>query len=156
MPDASDIPQKRTKQPRKSINKVDKSRALELKINNKLTYQEIAALQGVSKQAIHQALQPLLPDDTLIKQYADHTNDIIKYGQFKAMCAYLSLDPAEQKDMIRKRGLVDFGILYDKSRLQEGLSTNNISLHADIAALQSREPEEAPGTGGTGRSSEGE
>ena len=38
-----------------------------------------------------------------------------------------------------------FGIMYDKSRITQGLSTHYVPvIHADIAALQSRPIEQAP------------
>ena len=120
-------------------SKIDKSTALDLRTKHGLSYQTIADMQGVTKQAIHQALQPLLPTPDLIKQYNDNQSDIIRHGQYKAMKAYLCLDDEEQKEMIKRRGLVDFGILYDKSRLQDGLSTANLaSLTSDIAAIRAR------------------
>ena len=59
---------------------------------------------------------------------------------------YLALSPAEQKSLIMKRGMVDFGILYDKMRLETGQSTSNVAymdlikarnqLKAEVAELE--------------------
>jgi len=40
---------------------VDKATALKLKVDNNLSYEQIAAIQGVTRQAIHKAIKPLLP-----------------------------------------------------------------------------------------------
>jgi hypothetical protein len=64
----------------------------------------------------------------------------------KQIEAFLCLDEAEQKEMIKKRGLVDFGIAYDKYRLETGQSTSNLAtLTGDIEALrQAKEAQERP------------
>ena len=125
---------------------VDISRALDLRLKHGLPYSEIGAIEGVSKQRIHQLLKPLIPEPTLIQQFKAHQSDIIHYGQFKAMKAYLSLDDDEQKEMIKRRGLVDFGIGYDKGRLQDDLSTANLaSLTADIASVKRAKVVDNPG-----------
>jgi len=116
---------------------VDVSRALDLKINHDLSYSNIGAIEGVSKQRIHQLLKPLLPDKNLIDPFKDKRGDIIAYAQFKALRAYLSLDDDEQKEMIKRRGLVDMGIAFDKERLERDLSTANLAtLTSDIAAYK--------------------
>lgn len=122
--------------------KVDRKEALRLRTKNNLTYTEIAKLQGVTKQSICQALKPLLPDSALIAPFKKNYSDIIKHAEFKQLASYFSLSAAEQRDMILRRGMVDFGILYDKGRLQDGKSTSNIDVHLEQAGIKALESEE--------------
>jgi hypothetical protein len=56
----------------------------------------------------------------------------------RAVEIYLTLTPDEQKQLLMRRGLVDFGILYDKCRLEQNLSTANIAtVSTDIEELRS-------------------
>jgi predicted DNA-binding protein YlxM (UPF0122 family) len=60
--------------PRK-IDKPDKLQAIDLKINHNLTYQEIAKMQGKSRQAVHQQIarevKELSPDDIDSTEYQE-------------------------------------------------------------------------------------
>ena len=50
---------------------------------------------------------------------------------------FLGLTDAEQKEVVKRRGMVDYGILYDKERLERGQSTHNLAnIHADIEAIR--------------------
>jgi len=113
---------------------VDASTALDLRLNHKLTYKQIGQMHNVSPQAIHQKLKPLIPEKTLAEQFRANLSDIISNVQLKALEAYLSLTDEEQKDMIKRRGLVDMGIAYDKGRLEAGLSTANLSMVHQVVA----------------------
>jgi len=114
---------------------VDISSALDLKLNHNLSYKQIGQIQGVSAQAIHQRIKDLLPTDST-ELYKKHRSDIIANTQLKVIEAFNSLDEDETKDLVKRRGMVDFGILYDKERIERGLSTANIDIHAEIAALK--------------------
>lgn len=119
---------------------VDVNQAIALKTDHGLSLSQIGKIQGVSKQAIHQAIQALIPPKELIEPFQANLGDIISYAQFKALTAYLSLDSAEQKKMIMRRGMVDFGICYDKLRLHNDQSTSNVEVHADIEAIRGHAP----------------
>ena len=109
--------------PNKSSN-IDKSRRLKLKTENKLTYKEIADLEGVTPQAIHSSIKDLLPNsDTEL--YKQSRADILSEVQRKILT---NLDDATIKSLVERRGLVDFGILYDKERLERGQSTENVAI----------------------------
>ena len=105
--------------------------------NKKLTYTEIGQIVGCSKQRIHQRLKPFLSSiDSLdsIKANRADTLTVLTNGMVEA---YLNLTEDEQKELIKRRGMVDYGILYDKERLERGESTHNIaSIHTDIQAMK--------------------
>ena len=107
--------------------KVDRSAALKLKVTNGLTYEEIAAIQGVSKQAVHKALQGLLPtEDTDI--YRSKRGDILAEMQRKILD---SIDYHDIKKSPLGSRIVSAGILYDKERLERGLPTSILSSLSD-------------------------
>jgi hypothetical protein len=105
---------------------VDVNQALDLKLNHNLSLSQIGKIQGVSKQAIHQAIQKLIPEKEYIEPFKANRADILAHVQAKALTTYLSLDEAEQKQILMKRGLVDLGIAYDKERIETGHNDANI------------------------------
>ena len=108
---------------------VDVATALDLRTNHKLTFQEIAKLQGVPKQAIQQRLKPLLPTPET-KVYQDNRADILSEAQLQLL---IQLDPARLKKMSARDAVISFGILYDKERLERGQST---SINTNTAELK--------------------
>lgn len=143
------ISEKQAKPAKKRRGKLDKSRALTLRLDNKLTYQEIADIlktetgQTISRQAIHEAISKLIPDKDVIDPFKNNRADILANVQAKQVIAYLSLTEDEQKDLIKKRGLVDMGIAFDKERLERGKSTDNIlAVHAIVAKIDKLEADE--------------
>ena len=126
-------------------SKVDKKKAIQLKMEKNLSYGQIAAIQGVSRQAIHQQIQKFIPDTQIITAFKNNRADILAHAQLKAIESYLSLDIEQHKSLVERRGLVDFGILFDKERLELGKSTSIISsmtddqLDARLRALVARE-----------------
>ena len=73
---------KPTNKPTKA--RVDKSKALSLKLNNNLSYRQIAELQGVTPQAIHSAIKDLLPVPET-KTYKENRADILAHIQLKLL-----------------------------------------------------------------------
>ena len=112
---------------------VDPSAALKLKIDHHLSYSQIAAIQGVTKQAIHQRIKNLLPiPETEI--YKNHRADILANLQLKLLS---HLDEARLKKASAYQLVGSAGLLYDKERIERGLSTANLSvLMADIEAVR--------------------
>ena len=118
---------------------VDVSKALDLKYNHNLSYEEIAAIQGVSKQAIHNRLKNLLPIPET-KTFMENRGDILASFQAKMLA---NLDDEKINKMAGDRLVWSAAVLYDKERLERGMSTANLaSVHADIAALRASEVEE--------------
>ena len=118
---------------------VDVSSALDLKLNHHLSYEEIARIQGVSKQAIHGRIKNLLPPDEL-QTYLTHRGDILAGLQAKILS---HLDDERLSKASAYQLVGSAGLLYDKERLERGMSTANLtSVHADIAALRASEAQE--------------
>lgn len=121
--------------------KVDVASALSLRVDNQLSYGKIAAIQGVSKQAIHQALQDLLPTEET-KIYRANRADIISNLQAKII---KSIDDEDIKKAPFGSRILAYAQLYDKERLERGQSTTNISaLIGSIEALQRARSGAAP------------
>ncbi len=125
---------------------VDVNQAIDLKYNHHCSYKEIAAIQGVSPQAIHQKIKDLLPiPETQV--YVDHRADILSNIQLKLL---RNLDEAKINKMSGKDLVVSAAVLYDKERLERGQSTvNMITFHSSIQAA--RELLHSKEGGGTGR-----
>ena len=102
-----------------AVDQVDIEQAIDLRTNHGLTYEQIGQLQGVSKQAIHQALQRYGIDSGTLETFKGNRADLLAGLQAKI---YNAIDPGAIKKMIERRGLTDLGILYDKERIERGLS----------------------------------
>lgn len=115
--------------------KIDKVRAAELRQGG-ATYKEIAAIQGVSPQAIHRSIQHLLPtEDTA--EYRKHKADILANLQSKIL---LEVSDAPLKDLMSKQPsamALWFNSLYNAERLERGQSTANVDtvLHSISSEL---------------------
>ena len=133
--------------PKRAKGKVDKSKALKLRLDNHLTYQQIADTQGVSKQAIHTAHQHLIPDKDKLEPFKNHRADILANVQMKQIESYLSMTDLEQKEAIKRRGLVDMGIAYDKERIERGQNPEGIQITINtiqqIKAMQDKQTTQA-------------
>ena len=102
-----------------------------------LTTREIAELLGCSHSNIVQRLQDVSEDITTLDQYKTHRADILAFTGRRMVNVFLGLTDAEQKEVVKRRGMVDYGILYDKERLERGQSTHNLAnIHADIEAIR--------------------
>ncbi len=112
---------------------VDVSSALDLRLNHHLSYSEIAAIQGVTPQAIHQKIKDLLPLPEN-QVYLDHRADILSNAQLRLLAA---LDDEKINKMAGDRLVWSAAVLYDKERLERGMSTANLStITASIAELK--------------------
>lgn len=113
-------------------NKVDIKQAIQLK-NLGATYQEIAATQGVSKQAIHKAIKTLLPtQDT--ETFKEKRADILSNMQLRLL---QSIDHADIKKAPMGSRVLAACQLYDKERTERGLvNSTSAVIHADIEALR--------------------
>ena len=108
---------------------VDPSAALKLKIDHHLSYSQIAAIQGVTKQAVHQRIKDLLPiPETRV--YQDHRADILANLQLKLLS---HLDERRLKKASAYQLVGSAGLLYDKERLERGQSTANHAISISIA-----------------------
>ena len=119
--------------------KVDTAQAINLRLNHKLSYNRIAKIQGVTTQAVHQRLKQFLPtEETEI--YKNNRADILANTQLKIITQIDSprLKKAGLRDLV-----VSAGILYDKERLERGLSSQNVSYNVITEQLKKIDEEEA-------------
>jgi predicted DNA-binding protein YlxM (UPF0122 family) len=119
------------KLPAKSC-KFDIGKALALRLNNMLSYEEIAKQLDVSKQAIHQRLKPFLKaleDPQAIQAFERHEPHLISAAKLKLFTQIVD------DDTLQKASLNNLGYVYDKlnyvKRLEEDKSTANV-LYADV------------------------
>lgn len=113
--------------------KVDVSSALDLRLNHHLSYSEIAAIQGVTPQAIHGRIKNLLPPPEL-KTFMDHRGDILAGLQAKLLS---NLDDARLGKASAYQLVGSAMLLHEHERLERNLSTANVAgITADIAALK--------------------
>lgn len=126
-------PQKPLKQPKTRVdNRVDIKQALKLKTNG-ASYREIGQVQGVSAQAVHNAIAHLLPTE-LTKVYKEQRADILAHLQLQML---KSIDTPDIKKAPMGSRVLAACQLYDKERIERGLSTSNHAIiHADIEALR--------------------
>jgi len=117
---------------------VDVNQAIDLKYNHHLSYKAIAAIQGVSPQAIHGRIKDLLPiPETQV--FIDNRADILAHTQLRLL---KQLDDDRLKKAPAGTLVLAACQLYDKERLERGMSTANLaSLTSDIAAIKAKRKE---------------
>ena len=119
--------------------KIDTALAVNLRLNHNLSYRRIAKIQGVTTQAVHQRLRPLLPTEQT-EIYKNNRADIFANAQLKILT---QLDLPRLKKAALRDLVISAGILYDKERLERGLSSQNISYQAITDQLKAIDEEEA-------------
>lgn len=118
----------------KPASRVDLAQALKLRFTNKLSYREIGRYLGVSGQAVEQSLNNFLaelPTGNELEAFKDNRLDLLNSLQLKAYKQLMKgnkLSDAKALDLAKI-----LGISYDKTRLEEGKSTQNIA-YKDITA----------------------
>ena len=119
-------------------NRVDVSQALDLKYNHFLSYDAVAKIQGVTKQAIHNRIKHLLPNNDT-QYYQDHRANILSHIQLKLLS---QVDSPRLKKVNIRDAVISAGILYDKERLERGQSTTNADMKILSVTLQELEAQE--------------
>lgn len=111
------------------VKRVNVLEAYQLRTQHHLTYRQIADLQGVKQQSVHEALQLFmasLPSDDQLQGYTEARADLLNATSQRLLASLA--DPAVlAKANLRDRA-VTFGIIYDKHRLETAQSTSNISV----------------------------
>ncbi len=117
--------------------RVDKYSAYQLRTVSGLTYQQIAAIQGVSKQAVQYALtefQACLPQPDQLQSYKEVRNDLLTAVEQQLVASVLS------GDRLAKASLLDVGrtlkTVHGIRRLEEELSTQNVSTKMSLLISQ--------------------
>ena len=105
----------------KKKTKIDKKKALTLKVQNGLSYADIGKIQGVTGQAVQQAIGHMLPVDST-RAYIQGRADILARVQELLLS---SLTQDKLNSMSGKDIAVAFGILYDKEKVERGLHHDN-------------------------------
>lgn len=80
------------------------------------SYRQIATLAGIHHNTVAKYLKRLTPRKAT-EIYKRHKADILAEFQRKILTA---CGPTEIKQMLKARGLSDYGILYDKEQLERG------------------------------------
>lgn len=133
----TELPKPRARNPRPTTaTAFDITRALKLRMINKLSYQDIANVFGLSKQAIQSRLQShieLFEDPELTAAYVEHKEKVFAGAESRFLVA--SLDPEKLANASTLQLVTSAGIMYDKQRLERGLSTENISVRSLLGSL---------------------
>ncbi len=118
------------------LPRFDKNKALKLRTQHNLSYQQIGDLEGVSRQAVWQRIKNLEPTQET-ETFKKHRHDIFAKLQCDILNT-LDIDDIKAGSMLQR--VTAAGILYDKERLETGKSSTNISiLIGEIEALQKGE-----------------
>jgi len=116
---------------RKKQGKVNPAQAVALRRNG-ATLKTIADLQGVSESAVQKRLLAILPTEET-KVFEKNRAGIFAHLQMQML---QNLRPAKLQKSSARDLVVSAGILYDKERLERGLSTENVSLRACITDVR--------------------
>ena len=114
--------------PKKRLTQSDKSKAVDLRLNKALTYQQIADILNTSKQTVHRNLAKLIPNQTT-EIFKKHRADILSHAQVRVLS---NVTDAKLKKASARDLIVSAGILYDKERLERGLATEITDYRAMI------------------------
>ena len=106
---------------------LDKTEALKLRQNKGLTYKQIGAIQGVTKQAIHQALRDLIPtsdQSTYIQQFKKIEADITALKRADALSLVDSDTLKRWRDKFPAAFVLWYNSTYNNERLERGQATD--------------------------------
>ena len=101
-----------------------------------LSLSEIGRLVGCSKQAIGQRLAKHMVAFDRVERFRKDKSTVLHDKQRIILESITEADVAKMKNVRDKA--VSFGILYDKCRLEEGLSTGNISSWTTVVAASQK------------------
>jgi DNA-binding CsgD family transcriptional regulator len=109
---------------------IDVQKALKLKLLGN-SYQEIADILGCSKQGVHAALTKFETflgglNQGDLQAYAEERRSILNSAELTLLRSVVD-EEAIKKAPLASR-VMAFGIMYDKRRLEEGKSTENLGI----------------------------
>ena len=116
-------------------DETDTSVALDLRMNHKLTYEEIGKILGKKKQTIHSQIKHLIPT-VQTDDFKNNRADILAHTQLRLL---QNLTPTKLNKASAKDTCVSFGILYDKERLERGQATSITDVRSLILELDAAE-----------------
>jgi hypothetical protein len=105
--------------------KIDREQVVELRSKG-LSMSQIGTIVNADKSSICRILQDYDYDDARVDAHNKHRAEILANLQAKLL---ISINNDDIKAMAPRDRVVAYGILYDKMRLEMGLSTNNIDAH---------------------------
>ena len=108
--------------------KIDVAKALELRLKG-LSYIDIAKHFNCTKQAVNDRLARfvnLLDDPESIKVFKDNQDTLLTAAQSKFLSR--ALDPDALKKSSTLQLITSYGVLFDKQRIINNLSTQNVSI----------------------------
>lgn len=105
-----------------------------------MSHREAGQLLGISRQAVDKLVKRYKLDPEGVEEFRKHKGVILDNMQARLIG---SISDAEIAKMAPRDRILAFGILYDKTRLEKGESTSNISLFSRtvIAACEDKIPE---------------
>jgi predicted transcriptional regulator len=127
---AEDITTSPTKSSRPMMIPIE--RLLQLKGKN-LTDQEVATILGCNRSNVSRRLKQHAPRLQRIDNYKKYRADILVDLQIKALD---NVTDAKLKDSSATQLITGMAILYDKERIERGLSTSNLSIAGVIETHQ--------------------
>jgi hypothetical protein len=114
-------------------SQVDVGRALQLKIEQGLTYQEIADIMGTCKQAVHKRLKPflrLLDDPDAVRAYGKNEATLLDGARMELLANIV--DPERLSKADPGRLAFAFDKLFHAGRLLRNQSTSNLGLRTIV------------------------
>jgi predicted DNA-binding protein YlxM (UPF0122 family) len=112
--------------------KIDLSKAIQLRVENGLSYQEIADYFNVNRASVHAALKKVgLTGERDTKVFIERRADILAATQQRVL-EHLTEERLKKASVSELNML--FGTLYDKERLERGKSTQNHATFSTIVA----------------------
>jgi len=114
--------------------------ALKLRLVNNFTFQQIADKYGVTRQAVHRKLKRLIKiigEPDLNRAFAERRVELLT-GVERILIQNL-VDSDKLKDASLNNVAYAYKEIHNARRLEQGESTENISIHADIRAMKEME-----------------
>jgi len=105
-----------------SNSKIDIAKAVQMRLRG-LTLEEIGNQFDVSKSAVYQKIKKWCPDALDVKVYKDNEADLIAALKSRILT---SITDQKLQDSSAYQLVGMHGIMFDKSRLAEGKSTENV------------------------------
>ncbi len=115
---------------------IDIGKALKLRLQNGLSYQLIADTLKVHKTTIVRTLKPflkLIKNPEALQTYKDNRAEVLSAAEMTFLSS--SLHPDKLKKASSRDLMVNYGIAFDKRRLEEDKSTANLSVSKQIHSL---------------------
>lgn len=100
-----------------------------------LSHQEIGTLTGLTKQSVWERLKGTGLDDLDLAGFRERRLDLLD-SQQAMLLASIDQEIIEKASLLQR--VTALGILYDKARLERGLSTANLAVDMSLEMLQRR------------------